>query len=106
MDEISQRLWFTYDDIRTHRLAGRYALTPEGREYYLRCAVFLELDRPYPRPRLRPNVWSRALLIICTLGLWHILERILGLNRGSVGDYWPFESEEDWLSAKADIGEA
>ncbi len=105
LDEISQRLWFTYDDLREHKLAGRFALKPEAHEYYRRCAMFLDLDRPYPWPRLRPNVWSRALLVIGTLGIWCILARIFDLNRTADGDYYPFRSLDDWMSARAEVGE-
>ncbi len=47
---IYDQLWFYYDDIKTHRLTGKYELSPESRELFDRCILFLESDLEYDWP--------------------------------------------------------
>lgn len=60
--------WPLYDDVRTHRLRGRWALPRSGRRQIARWILFLYSDREYewPNPPIRDlGAW---LLSIATLG--------------------------------------
>jgi hypothetical protein len=44
---ISSMLWFCYDDLHVHRLAGKHALTVEGETMVDRCILFLNTNLEY-----------------------------------------------------------
>lgn len=44
---ISSMLWFSYDDVREHRLTGKRALTAEGEMLIDRCILFLNTNLEY-----------------------------------------------------------
>lgn len=44
------RAWFLYDDVRTRRLSGRWAVPPEGRREVARWVVFLRSDLAHEWP--------------------------------------------------------
>jgi len=77
-------LWQFYDDRKEHTLSGRHALTPEGHEFFTRCALFADSDLPYEWP-------EDNFIGIGGLG-WRIM---LGLSVGSllwlqIGSFgWP-----------------
>jgi len=47
---IAEMVWFAYDDLKTHRLEGEYALTDAGREILERCLLFLGKGMEYCGP--------------------------------------------------------
>jgi hypothetical protein len=47
---IYERIWCFYDDLSTHKLEGRHALSSEAQGLFERCALFLESDREYEWP--------------------------------------------------------
>ena len=44
-------VWFTYDDLKTHRLEGEYTLPDAGRKVLERCLLFLGTGLEYSGPR-------------------------------------------------------
>lgn len=45
--ELATYGWLHYDDMRTYRLRGRYALSPEERKSIARAVLFLKTDQEY-----------------------------------------------------------
>ena len=97
---IYRRLWFFWDDRKTHKLTEAHALTEEGRQLFERCAAFLDSDLEYEWP-------SSIHMVPVSL----ILLRLLRLRKAtedrerkeierirSFGDYevWPFLRTRDW----------
>lgn len=91
---IYQQVWFMYDDLHTHRLAGRYALSRKTRREVARWILFLYTDDEYlwPEDSIQYGLGG-CLLNIVTLGLWGWITRPRELQRlqtiGEV-DAWPF----------------
>ena len=89
-------VWFTYDDFKTHRLAGDHQLTDEGRRMVARSIVFLHSDFPME--------WPRANLL---LGFLNLLSFGLFLKMyplrpsGGNGEVWPFFRQSDLAAASA-----
>lgn len=77
--DIHHCLWFSYDDIRTHRMTGEWALPPEGCRLWNACLAFLESNLEYQDPRRGPYPWPQQRLYA----------------------YWPFPSLHDYLRAMA-----
>lgn len=50
VQRIYECMWFFYDDLSTHKLEGRHALSSEAQGLFERCALFLESDREYEWP--------------------------------------------------------
>ena len=48
---IAEMVWFTYDDLKTHRLEGEYTLPDAGRKVLERCLLFLGTGLEYSGPR-------------------------------------------------------
>ena len=47
---IRTMLYYAYDDLHRHKLAGKHALTPEAKARFNRCIAFLESDEEYAWP--------------------------------------------------------
>ena len=47
---LSSMLWAFYSDMKEHTLTGKHALTPEGCEFFTRCALFADSDLAYEWP--------------------------------------------------------
>ena len=98
---IFKVVWYTYDDIRKHKMRGDWALTPEGRRVVARCIMFLHTDceYEYPLPRIK---WG-ALLNLLTLGIWSWLRsQEPSSNQEPKGDHdvWPFFRRSDFEEAQ------
>jgi len=95
---IYDRLWGFWDDIDTHKLTGKYELTPEEKALFERCIAFLNSDLEYEWPLLEWRSLSQAFLRLT--GLSRIAdrrgeewtERVRGIGKWEV---WPFIREED-----------
>ena len=89
--EISRKAWFLYDDVRIHRLRGRWALSPETRHEIARWVAFLYTDCEYewPEEPLLGCLWQFA-----TLGIWGKVH-VQRLHRVGDFDVWPFFREAD-----------
>ncbi len=92
-------LWPLHDDIITHRLKDKWALTPEGRAWVARIILFLRSGAPYRYPiatglRAVPVM----LLSLITLG-W--FGRFWLRHQRSDGDesVWPFFSRVEYEQA-------
>ena len=83
-------VWFHYDDVRTHRLVGKWKLLQKTRRNFTRAIVFLHSGLPYEWP-VTP-LW-RKLMGLLTLG---IATRLSAASR-CAGDksVWPFFKRSD-----------
>jgi len=61
VDRIFSDAWICYCDLRTHRLRGIWALSPEAQRYFARCLLFLRTDQPYTWPRFTSPDWLTRL---------------------------------------------
>jgi hypothetical protein len=50
---IFDQIWFFYGDVTEYRLTGKYELSPEVRELFDRCILFLESDLEYDWPKAK-----------------------------------------------------
>lgn len=101
---IYSAAWFMYDDIRTHRLRGKWALTDEGRGAVARWILFLHSDLEYEWPMRSMISPLGCLLRICTLGLAGLVLRPLNerrMHRLGSWELWPFLREADYRSVAA-----
>ena len=92
---VTAQAWFRYDDIRTHKLTGKWALMPQTRREVARWIVFLYCGQKYDWPYV-PR--EGCLLNLLTLGVWwRRKERQLRL----IGDWdlWPFMNRADYEEA-------
>jgi hypothetical protein len=92
-------LWPLYDDLFEHRLKGRWALTPEGRDWVARVVLFLRSGNPYRYRRVSGFVQVPVLLMsLLTLG-W--FGRFWLRRRWQDGDasVWPFYSRDEFQAA-------
>jgi hypothetical protein len=92
-------LWPLHDDLITHRLRGRWALTPDGRAWVARIILFLRSDAPYRYPIATGlKAFPAMLLSLVTLG-WFGRFWIRHKFRNGDGDVWPFYSREEYEQA-------
>ena len=94
-------LWPLYDDFITHRLTGRWALTPDGRAWVARIVLFLRSGQSYRYPNVTGLLALPFMLLsMVTLG-W--FGRFWVRYRWRDGDesVWPFYSREDYERALA-----
>ena len=94
---IYQNIWFSYSDISKHTLAGKHALTAEGRAVVERCLLFLKSDLEFEWPATRLRLWYPLLRLI---GLGRIVNRKVEKEM-SVGDVevWPFLNKAQYKEA-------
>ena len=57
LEAIYDFAWSCYSDVRRHRLAGRYRLSPLQRHVFARCALFLHSNLPYEWPEKAKWLW-------------------------------------------------
>jgi len=89
---IYTALWFTYSDVREHRMDGKHALKPEARETVDQCVLFLKTDIEYRGPKNFIDLTAPF------KRLWNFVRGKRGRNE--LPDYWPFDSDEQLQSAK------
>ena len=100
LDAVYRRLWFHFDDLKSHRCEFPPHSAPEI--LFRRCALFLDTNLEYQWPKL----WHH--------GLAHPIVRILSgevfrsraiEKSKSAGEYsvWPFFQKADLEEAKADF---
>jgi len=99
--EIRDNIWLTYDDLRQHKMEGKWALTNEQMDTIKRCIVMLKSDVEYKWPKwplyykvIRPFVW------LLSLGC---LTKSLDSHFNGNGDLntWPFLSATEYEQAKS-----
>ena len=117
---VWKSVWVLYDDFRTDRLRGEWALTAETREKIARGILFLQTDAEYRWPKeqcdIPANVAAEAEIILdfMTFGMlrkqWETLFNPFLAHRweqrqewmrpfGDV-DCWPFMDREELEKAK------
>ena len=79
---IRSMLWFCYDDLREHRLTGKWALTDDGENLFNRCILFLKTDLEYCG---RKNLAS----ISASLERWW--RWLTRKSEPAIAPWWPFE---------------
>lgn len=94
--EVYFAVWFTYDDLKTHRLAGAHRLTDESRRKIARSIVFLHSDLPMEWPRVRLLLGLLNLLSFGLFRRWFPLA-----PSGGDTTAWPFFREGDLRAAAA-----
>lgn len=95
---IKTVVWHCYDDLSTHRLEGRYALTKEGKENFARCILFLKTNQRYEWERYDFISFHDRLLDWLTFGWWN--RRQAAKLENIDWDIWPFKRPEHFESAK------
>jgi hypothetical protein len=99
---VEQRLWFHYDDVRTHYC--KFPLHSEPEMLFRRCALFLDTRLEYEWPELwRHNVAHPIVRLLSGQ-----LFRSKAIQRAkSAGDYsvWPFFRAADFEEAKSKFNE-
>lgn len=92
-------IWPLYDDIVTHRLTGKWALTPEGRAWVARIILFLRSDSPYLYPiATGVRAIPVMLLSLVTLG-WFGRFWLRRQRRQGDESVWPFFSKDEYEQA-------
>jgi hypothetical protein len=81
---IRSMLWFCYDDLREHRLTGKWALTEEGERLFDRCILFLKTDFEYH---------GRANLGSIPASLDRFWRWVTRNPEPAIAPWWPFESQ-------------
>lgn len=100
---VYDNVWFLYDDMRTHRLIGGHALTPQGRTEVARWIMFLYTDQEYKWPFTRFLSFSSCLFRIATLGLWDLIMGARWARQlATLGDWdvWPFLTSQVYEEAR------
>jgi hypothetical protein len=93
-------LWPLYDDLRLHRMKGKWALTPEGRAWVARIILFLRSNQPYRYPvPTRLQAILAFPLTLATLGLSARLWRRYAWRHADTS-VWPFYSKEEFEDAR------
>jgi len=90
---VWERLWFFWDDLKSHRLEGAYQLDTESKELVNRCIQFLATELEYMGPAIGGTLLS---------GIKNKWNRLFGKaatpdSEGDLNDpWWPFSSEEQY----------
>lgn len=98
---IEQRLWFHYDDVRTHHCD--FQLHSDIEMLFLRCALFLDTNLEYEWPELWHHNFAHPIIRILSGQVF----RANAIKRAkSSGDYevWPFLRKTDLENAKTQFG--
>jgi hypothetical protein len=99
VQEVCHAIWFTYDDLRRHKLEGRWALTEAQMAIVKRAIVFLKSDCEYKWPKW-PIYYKigRPLLWLVSIGI--LTKRLDNHFHGNGDDdLWPFFCRSDYEDA-------
>lgn len=90
---VRDRLWFFWDDLKTHRLEGDYQLDAASKELLSRCIRFLGTNLEYTGPMIGGTLLSG--ITKTWRGLFSTADR--SESDGDVNaPWWPFSSEEQY----------
>jgi hypothetical protein len=93
LHEVYAQIWTCYDDIKHHTLTGRHALKDDGKEFFHRCALFLESELEYEWPSVGFSLSAPIL-------------RLVGRKPAEVDEsIWPFHSQRALDDARARYGD-
>jgi hypothetical protein len=100
LQAIQRRLWFHFDDIRTHYCDFRAHSAIEV--LFRRCALFLDTPLEYEWPELWHHNLAHPIVRILTGQLFH--SKAIQKAK-SAGDYsvWPFLRNSDFEQARAEF---
>jgi hypothetical protein len=71
VEAVFWAIWGLYDDLRTHRLTGRWRLTRTTRREVARCLLFLQSNDEYLWPSVRWYGFFRiACMVLAAIGLY------------------------------------
>jgi len=96
---LDDTMWCLYDDIRTHKLSGSYALTKEFKIEVARWLMFLYSDAEYKWPKIGKPGFRQKPTWLCRA--IPFAQKRFEKFRGA-GDYsvWPFLRREDFEAAR------
>jgi hypothetical protein len=96
---LDDTVWCLYDDIRTHKLSGEYALTKEFKSEVARWLVFLYSDAEYHWPKIGKPGFRQTQSWFCRA---FPFARKRFKRFRAAGDYsvWPFLRPEDFENAR------
>lgn len=90
---VLERLWFFWDDSKSHRLEGAYQLDSESKELVNRCIQFLATELEYTGPAIGGTLLSG--IKKSWKGLFE--KAAPPESEGDVNvPWWPFSSEEQY----------
>ena len=94
--------WFLYDDLKEHRLTGKWKLEKEQKRFVSRLLLFLKSDLPYEW--VEPHWTTKIVLFLCgllTLGVIpKYFYRSYWKKQGNM-EIWPFYRQTDFESVLA-----
>lgn len=94
-------IWPLYDDLITHRMRGKWRLSPEGRAWVSRIILFLRSDLPYRYP-IATGLRAVPVMLVSLLTLGWFGKYWLHRQRsGGDESVWPFFTREEYELAKA-----
>jgi hypothetical protein len=90
--------WYLYDDLKEHKLVGKYKLTDKTKSELAVWILFLKTDLEYEWPHGLKKM-CLDFIDLCTIGFSRRIRRIYRLS----GDdsVWPFYRKTDFERAKA-----
>jgi hypothetical protein len=94
---IRSRLWYCYDDLREHRLAGKWALTEEGEKLFSQCILFLGTDLEYH---------GHANLAGFSASFERIWRWVTRNPEPAIAPWWPFQSQAQIADSEGSVNEA
>jgi len=95
--EIFQAMWYTYCDLRKHKMTGADALVGDNRHTLARFILFLYSDLPYEWPT---SSLKGCLLNLLTVGFYGKLKKVDPTNKKGETTVWPFYRVTDFEQAK------
>lgn len=91
-------VWYCYDDLSTHRLDGKYALTKEGKKNVARWILFLQTNLPYEWKRHDFISFHDGVFNLVTFGWWS--RREAAKFEKIDWEIWPFRRPADFEHAR------
>lgn len=93
-------IWPLYDDLSTHKMTGRWRLTPPQRKAVARIVLYLHAGLPYRYPRESGWAAARTLLLSALTAGWFGRQRRAQLWREADTAAWPFVSRRELDAAR------
>ncbi|MFZ1085523.1 MAG: hypothetical protein WAN35_11195 [Terracidiphilus sp.] len=87
-------LWFSWDDLYSHKLEGKHQLSDKNRAMFERCITFLQTDLEYTGP-LAGRSWINMVKSAYRRLVSKEERRVI---QGNFDDlWWPFATEDQYL---------
>jgi hypothetical protein len=88
---IRSMLWCSYDDLREHRLTGKWALSEQGVKLFDQCILFLKTDLEY----IGQTKFVSLLEPLRRLWRW-----VTRTPKQMIPPWWPFESQAQMVDSE------